>query len=332
MISRSSGAIRSLRSAARNRKYCMPSVFFVFLRLLCAARAESQELILSTVVNGYIKQPVHVQTTIRVVNLSTSAVDVTLEAYQSDGSPVRILELFPIPRQGTKTVLKLESLGSVEAFTAGDVPSLNGWARLTWEDGPPAVGPGGNVIQPAIQASAEVALISAPVGPHPICTRPSTDIVTRTQAVAAKSSTKFSGYAVIRPFRKSAYAIANPSSTARAEVFLSLLDFSGKLVASGRAQIPPQGRISRFLSELVADAPADFMGSLRITSDLPIAASAVNVLLPEGKWEDLPMISTTFGACIQIIRAARDPLTGECRVFPTPCDVPEAWEVVAACK
>ena len=196
MISRSSGAIRSLRSAARNRKYCMPSVFFVFLRLLCAARAESQELILSTVVNGYIKQPVHVQTTIRVVNLSTSAVDVTLEAYQSDGSPVRILELFPIPRQGTKTVLKLESLGSVEAFTAGDVPSLNGWARLTW-DAPLAIGPGGNPTQPAIQASAEVALISSPVGPHPICTRPSTDIVTRTQAVATKASTKFSSYAVI---------------------------------------------------------------------------------------------------------------------------------------
>jgi hypothetical protein len=28
---------------------------------------------------------------------------------------------------------------------------------------------------------------------------------------------------------------------------------------------------------------------------------------------------------------ARNPLTGECRQFPTPCDVPAGWERVTAC-
>lgn len=32
--------------------------------------------------------------------------------------------------------------------------------------------------------------------------------------------------------------------------------------------------------------------------------------------------------CIQIITPARNPETGELRDFPTPCDVPEGWEVI----
>lgn len=35
-----------------------------------------------------------------------------------------------------------------------------------------------------------------------------------------------------------------------------------------------------------------------------------------------------FGAgksCIQVITPAKNPATGECREFATPCDVPEGW-------
>lgn len=32
--------------------------------------------------------------------------------------------------------------------------------------------------------------------------------------------------------------------------------------------------------------------------------------------------------CIQVITPARNPQTGEVRDFPTPCDVPEGWDVV----
>ncbi|MBD3207917.1 MAG: hypothetical protein GF370_00475 [Candidatus Nealsonbacteria bacterium] len=37
-------------------------------------------------------------------------------------------------------------------------------------------------------------------------------------------------------------------------------------------------------------------------------------------------------ACIQVITPAKNPNTGECRNFPTPCDVPEGWEKVEACE
>src|SRR5207244_7990051 len=84
-----------------------------------------------------------------------------------------------------------------------------------------------------ILASAEVSLINAPVGPHPICMRPSTEILTSVQLPAASAAKKFSGFTVIRTNRKSAYAIVNPSTNQTATVFLSLMDFAGKLVAGG---------------------------------------------------------------------------------------------------
>lgn len=31
--------------------------------------------------------------------------------------------------------------------------------------------------------------------------------------------------------------------------------------------------------------------------------------------------------CIQVITFAENPETGECEMFPTPCDVPEGWEL-----
>src|SRR5436309_13619884 len=145
------------------RRICL--IGFLLICFSTLADAQTQELILPVALNGYTTQPIHYQTTIRISNMSSSAAEVTLEAYQNDGTPIRILELFPIARSGTKTVFQIDAGGSVEAFTAEDVPSLNGWVRLTFDS------------RATIQASAEVAVINAPVGPHPICVRPSTDIV-----------------------------------------------------------------------------------------------------------------------------------------------------------
>ena len=36
--------------------------------------------------------------------------------------------------------------------------------------------------------------------------------------------------------------------------------------------------------------------------------------------------------CIQLITPAMDPITEECKNFPTPCDIPEGWLIVRECK
>lgn len=45
----------------------------------------------------------------------------------------------------------------------------------------------------------------------------------------------------------------------------------------------------------------------------------------------VPTETPSNQVCIQIITPAKDPKTGECRKFPTPCDVPEGWEKVGSC-
>ena len=290
-----------------------------FVGVSGAGFAQTQDLILPVVVNGYVVPPIHYQTTIRIVNLTANPVQVTLEAYRNDGTAVRILELFPVARTGTKTLLNIDGFGSLEAFTAEDVPDLNGWVRLTYD------------ANASIQASAEVSLINAPVGPHPICHRPSTEIITTVQVASVRPSKKFSGFAVIRANRKSGYAIVNPSMTDPVTAFLSLLDSSAQLVASATVQIPPQGRISRILSEYFPNSPSDLMASLRITATAPVAVGAVNVLLPEGKFTTLLVDAPPALACTQVITFARNPLTSECRSFPTPCDVPEGWQRAQSC-
>jgi hypothetical protein len=288
---------------------------------MCApAFADTAELILPVVVNGYVRQPLHYQTTFRIVNLSAAPAEVTLEAFTNEGTAVRILELFPVARTGTTTTFKLEPLGSVEAFTYEDVPSFNGWARLTFD------------ASALIEATAEVALIDAPPGPHPICRRPSTEIVTSVSFPAVRAAAKFAGFAVRRPNRQGAYAIVNPSATRATTAYLSLMDFAGKLVATSTVELAPQARSSKFLSDLFPDAPADFMGSLRITGSAPLASAAVNVVFPDGEFVAVQLGATAAGPCIQVITPARNPLTGECRTFSTPCEVPDGWEKVSACK
>jgi hypothetical protein len=295
-------------------------VAFLGLGFSTPAFADTQDLILPVAVNGYTTPPVHYQTIIRIVNMSPSSVEVTLEAYQNDGTAIRILELFPVARTGTKTIFEIASEASVEAFTEEDVPSLNGWIRLTFDS------------SATILAGAEVALINAPVGPHPICMRPSTEILTSVQVPAVRAAQKFGGFAVVRPYRKSAYAIVNPSTTQTATVFLSLIDLDGRLVASGTAQVPPQGRLARFVQEYLPGAPLNFMGSFRITSTIPVGFGGINMLAPDGDFTGITVASPPVVACSQVVTPARNPLTNECRAFPTPCDVPDGWIRTASCS
>lgn len=36
-------------------------------------------------------------------------------------------------------------------------------------------------------------------------------------------------------------------------------------------------------------------------------------------------------ACIQVITPAKDPRTGKCQQFSTPCDIPNNWQKVSSC-
>src|SRR5262245_8759787 len=110
------------------------------------------------------------------------------------------------------------------------------------------------------------------------------------------------------------------------------MDFSARLVASNTLKIGPQARISQLVQEFLPNAPTDFMGSLRITSTVPVGFGGVNVLFPAGEFTGVNVAAQLRQICIQMLTPARNPLTNECRVFPTPCDVPDGWIVAASCS
>lgn len=45
-----------------------------------------------------------------------------------------------------------------------------------------------------------------------------------------------------------------------------------------------------------------------------------------------PQATPTLVACIQVITPAKNPQTGECKEFSTPCNVPSGWTVVESCS
>ncbi len=86
--------------------------------------------------------------------------------------------------------------------------------------------------------------------------------------------------------RQSAYAIVNPSSSDAAKIDLVALDSRGNTACATSLTIPPLNRISKFASELLFPCNAPGIGSVIISSTLPIAVGALEVSFPEGKFSD----------------------------------------------
>ena len=61
------------------------------------------------------------------------------------------------------------------------------------------------------------------------------------------------------------------------------------------------------------------------TSDQVLTTFKFSVALPQ------PSPSKGPEVCIQVIQAAINPQTGECKNFSTPCDVPDGWQEVKQC-
>jgi|GEM_PF-2409753 len=67
-----------------------------------------------------------------------------------------------------------------------------------------------------------------------------------------------------------------------------------------------------------------------------IKFSSITVLMCTGVFcyakENLIINSIKNRICIQVITPAKNPITGECKEFPTPCDVPPGWQKVKSCS
>lgn len=247
------------------------------------------ELILPLVVNGIVRHPTHFQATFTFLNLSDSTIQGTLAVYDNQGAlETGFLTCEPVVKPPEALEFSIPPKGLFHHSGITDVELLDGWGRVTWE-GPDA----------ALKASAELTLLKD--DPRPclvICNRSSDDVITGFQDEGRVTATGFRAAAIITPNRHTAFALVNPSETETATVDLVVVDRSGQSVDGNSFVIPPLGRLSHFLWDLAILGkvfivppvpPEDFHGSVQVTSDSPIAVSGVHVLLPEGKYINLPV-------------------------------------------
>jgi hypothetical protein len=260
-----------------------------FLLLLPAAVCgQTQEWVFPVVVTGVIDKPLHFRTTFNILNLSAANAAGVIEVYDNKG--VVRPGFFCTPVVVSPYRVSLASGGLFHQAGTTDVGLFDGWARLTVEGDVP------------VQSSAEIVLSKGE--PKPcllICSGPSTEVVSSAQVHAVRPSREFRAPATITETRESAYAIVNPSATETAKVTLQALKSNGDPFDGNTYTIPPRGRLSKFVWELlllnkvfiVAPVrPTDFHGSVKITSDIPIAVGGLHVLFPEGKLVNLAISST----------------------------------------
>ncbi len=56
-------------------------------------------------------------------------------------------------------------------------------------------------------------------------------------------------------------------------------------------------------------------------------AQTLEIMTAEDATEEPDEMKPPEPSCIQVIVYAYNPQTGECREFPTPCDVPPGWKI-----
>ena len=88
--------------------------------------------------------------------------------------------------------------------------------------------------------------------------------------------------------------------------------------------LPPKSRV--FGSNLPSKG-GDFESSLpskggNFVPNLPSKGErVVSFACPKARDQEV------VGACVQVLTYAKNPATGECCVYATPCDVPKRWEI-----
>ncbi len=262
-------------------------LLFSFLSPKAGATSESLDLILPIVATGFLGNPgapdIRWETSFVFLNLSATTFTGDLEIFQNDGTLVEeggFSVSYEIPANG----LRDRSIFTQSIIPPPPFPTIDGWARLRLPAGAP------------VQAQTEV--------------RINTDflatVTTLAHVPAVRPARRFRTVLIDRligatgQHRQTAYAIVNPSETDDAKVKLSTsgLPLGGEPTCNAMLTIPPRNRVSRLVEdlfptcqelELLRIATLRPVAAVTITSDIPIAVGALDVLLPEGRISALPV-------------------------------------------
>ncbi len=87
---------------------------------------------------------------------------------------------------------------------------------------------------------------------------------------------------------KTSYAIVNPSESEEAHVVLDAREPGDMEGCVADLTIPPRHRVARFFDELF-ELPCEYGTVVQVTSDVPVGVGVLDVILPEFKFNGLPV-------------------------------------------
>jgi hypothetical protein len=254
---------------------------------------ETNERILPIVVNGAIDGKTYYQTIFTMLNASTQEVQAALQVYSNAGNPGGVF-CSPLAPPPSSITIALKPNAQYLRFTSAELPFHNGWARLSW------VGP------PSLLAFAEVTLVTGSPAPcQLVCNVPSTEKLASTAVPAVQAGRDFQLPVTLSANRQTALALVNPSTTDSVNVKVSILASTGEPANLGvpnsfDLKIGPQERVSKYLWQMalehsaltvIVPVPELFYGSVILHADAPMAAAALNLMFPEGKFVGIPSVS-----------------------------------------
>ncbi|MEE8585486.1 MAG: PQQ-binding-like beta-propeller repeat protein [Acidobacteriota bacterium] len=250
-----------------------------------------QEWILPTLVASQSEGNRRFLTSLTLLNFSNSTAAGQIEFFNSEGSRRQLQELvcpgdaamIPFPDPG------LPPNSQRHLLLSGPPQGFAGWARLRSVLGPPLV------------PQVELAFVGFPFAgcPRPADSLPSEAVLTTVEVAPVRPAREFAASGAILEFRESGFSIVNPSPSETALIHIVASRDDGTSFDANEIHLAPRHRISLLLFELLIEGknflvppvrPTDFRGQVRFSSDIPIAVGGLQVLLPEGKWSNLPVL------------------------------------------
>ncbi|MFZ0430738.1 MAG: hypothetical protein WAO20_21670 [Acidobacteriota bacterium] len=285
--------------------FCLPAV-----ALCVSAWAQddsgadgTMEMIFPIVHSAFIDEPINLQTTFTFANRSTSAVQATITTYQSDGTPVRILELCtgglisaPPPLDLTLDIppgARRSALTTVDQVE-GNLPGFAGWAKVVFDRDADLWGSSEVLLRTTPEGCAFFTeSTQTPASQVGTQSEPSRLYLNGVQVPGVRPATEFWASAQDRSNRQSAFSIVNPSESETAHGHL-VLSSGSEVTATREISLPPMNSVSGSIAELSRESPCSdcfllFRGSVRFTSNIPIAVGGIETLKPDGIWLSLPV-------------------------------------------
>jgi hypothetical protein len=210
------------------------------------------------------------RTEFHLMNVSDQVLRVHVELWDDDGEPLnRFYQSGPLfdPTYANETEIILQPLGSEQALLQTPFPFTKGRAVISVTD-----------FQENPVPAEELGLVVTLSAWRKETADSPSRVITSTSIIPQQLDRDFSLNVEIGEKESTGVALFNPSEAETAQIDLKLIAPSGLVTNQRTTELGPLVKIAQFLNEEgLFTEETSFKGALRVTSSIPLAATAIRV-------------------------------------------------------